>query len=251
MIVLVKLILAHLIGDFLLQPKSWVKEKEIRKLKSPKLYLHSLIHGILVLLLLWNLDFLLPAIILMIIHGIIDGVKLYAQNEHTKSRWFLIDQGLHFISILFVWMLFFEPDLYNFIYIIETTTFWVYLTALFFITIVSSIAIRELMSKWSKALNENEDESLSNAGKYIGILERLFVFVFVITGRWEGIGFLLAAKSIFRFGDLKESKDRKLTEYILIGTLLSFGIAIATAMIVLEMNINTPKLFMKLWHGKV
>lgn len=237
MIVLVKLILAHLIGDFLLQPKSWVHEKEIRKLKSPKLYLHSFIHGILVLLLLWNFDFLLPALILMIVHGIIDGVKLYAQKAHTKSRWFLIDQGLHFISIVFVWMLFFEPDLYNFIYIIETTSFWVYLTALFFITIVSSIAIRELMSKWSKALNENEDESLNNAGKYIGILERLFVFVFVITGRWEGIGFLLAAKSIFRFGDLKESKDRKLTEYILIGTLLSFGIAIATAMIVLEMNI--------------
>jgi len=40
------------------------------------------------------------------------------------------------------------------------------------------------------------------------------------------VGFLLTAKSVFRFGDLKESKDRKLTEYILIGTLLSFGIAI-------------------------
>ena len=32
-------------------------------------------------------------------------------------------------------------------------------------------------------------------------------------------------------GDLKESKDRKLTEYILIGTLLSFGIAILTAIL--------------------
>ena len=67
------------------------------------------------------------------------------------------------------------------------------------------------------------------------MLERLFVFIFVITGNWEGIGFLLAAKSVFRFGDLKESKDRKLTEYILIGTLLSFGIAIATGMLVLKL----------------
>ena len=56
----------------------------------------------------------------------------------------------------------------------------------------------------------------------------LFVFIFVITNHWEAIGFLLAAKSVFRFGDLSSSKDRKLTEYILIGTLLSFGIAIAT-----------------------
>ena len=91
------------------------------------------------------------------------------------------------------------------------------------------------MSSWSKSLEDNNDESLSNAGKYIGMLERLFVFVFVITGNWEGIGFLLAAKSVFRFGDLKESKDRKLTEYILIGTLLSFGIAIAVGMLVLKL----------------
>jgi hypothetical protein len=41
----------------------------------------------------------------------------------------------------------------------------------------------------------------------------------------------LAAKSIFRFGDLKESKDVKLTEYILIGTLLSFGLGILCAMV--------------------
>jgi hypothetical protein len=41
---------------------------------------------------------------------------------------------------------------------------------------------------------------------------------------------LIAAKSVFRFGDLKESKDRKLTEYILIGTLLSFAMAIITAL---------------------
>ena len=84
-------------------------------------------------------------------------------------------------------------------------------------------------------MNDGNEKSLNQAGKYIGILERIFVFIFVITGKWEGIGFLLAAKSVFRFGDLKESKDRKLTEYILIGTLLSFGIAIATGMLVVKL----------------
>ena len=39
-------------------------------------------------------------------------------------------------------------------------------------------------------------------------------------------------------GDLKESKDRKLTEYILIGTLLSFGIAILTAILYLKLIRN-------------
>lgn len=74
-------------------------------------------------------------------------------------------------------------------------------------------------------------EDTNNAGKYIGILERLFIFFFVVIDFWEGIGFLLAAKSIFRFGDLKESKDVRLTEYILIGTLLSFGLGILCAML--------------------
>ena len=47
---------------------------------------------------------------------------------------------------------------------------------------------------------------------------------------------MLAAKSIFRFGDLKENKDIRLTEYILIGTLLSFGIGILTGMAYLELS---------------
>jgi hypothetical protein len=66
-------------------------------------------------------------------------------------------------------------------------------------------------------------------------LERLFVSTFVLTGNWAAIGFLIAAKSVFRFGDLRESKSRKLTEYILIGTLLSFAIAIATSLAVLAL----------------
>ena len=72
--------------------------------------------------------------------------------------------------------------------------------------------------------------SLQSAGKYIGILERLLVFVFMIHNEWQAVGFLIAAKSVFRFGNLQEARDRKLTEYILIGTLLSFGIAILTGM---------------------
>lgn len=234
MIILIKLIIAHFIGDFLLQPKSWVEDKENRKAKSVKLYLHILIHGLLVLLILWDLNYWLLALLLMLSHGIIDILKLYAQKEGNKSKWFLIDQVIHIISILGLWVLFVKPEI-NFASWYENINFWVYSVALLFITIVSGIGMREIMSNWSKALNDKEDESLKNAGKYIGILERLFVFIFVVTGNWEAIGFLLAAKSVFRFGDLKESKDRKLTEYILIGTLLSFGIAIATGMVVLKL----------------
>ena len=231
MIVLVKLIIAHFIGDFLLQPKSWVEEKEKFKAKSIKFYLHLLIHGILTVLLLMDFNHWLLAVFLMAAHGIIDALKLYAQKENNRSRWFFIDQSLHILSILLLWFLCIKPEL-NFESWSGKMSIWIYAAAMVFITFVSGIVIRELLSGWSKALNEANKESLNYAGKYIGILERLFVFVFVITDNWEGIGFLLAAKSVFRFGDLKESKDRQLTEYMLIGTLLSFGIAVASGMVV-------------------
>jgi hypothetical protein len=56
----------------------------------------------------------------------------------------------------------------------------------------------------------------------------------VVSNHWEAIGFLMAAKSVFRFGDLKESTDRKLTEYILIGTFVSFGLAILTGILYIQ-----------------
>ncbi len=237
MIILIKLIIAHFIGDFLLQPKSWVVEKEKRKARYFKLYLHFLIHGILVFVLLWNFNIWLLALLLMVSHGIIDVIKLYFQKESHKFQLFIIDQVLHILSIIVLWLIFFKQEL-DFSIWCENGDIWIYILSILFLTNVTGIIMREFMSKWSKTLKDKHEESLNNAGKYIGFLERLLVFVFVVTANWEGIGFLLAAKSVFRFGDLKESKDRKLTEYILIGTLLSFGIAIATGMLVLKLIEN-------------
>lgn len=221
MIPLFQLILAHLLGDFLLQPTAWVNHKEKKKAKSPALYLHLLVHGVLILILL-GFGFWILAIVLTILHGLVDLTKLYFQKSATKTAWFFIDQLAHFISILSIWWLFFRPE----ISLEWTPSIWIYATALLLITQVAGIAIQVGLSNWSKDLDLSQESSLKNAGKYIGILERLFVFAFVILGKWEAIGFLLAAKSVFRFGDLRKAKDRKLTEYILIGTLLSFGISI-------------------------
>lgn len=167
----------------------------------------------------------------MMTHGLIDLIKVYLQKEKTKPQWFIVDQILHMISLLLIWMWWFEAafELKSWW---SNQTFWIFATALVFITVVTGVVIQILMSAWSQAIADDQEESLKNAGKYIGILERLFVFTFIVTGHWEAVGFLIAAKSVFRFGDLKESKDRKLTEYILIGTLISFGVAIGTGLIV-------------------
>lgn len=78
--------------------------------------------------------------------------------------------------------------------------------------------------KWAPSVAT--DRSLPNAGKWIGYLERILILTFILTGNAEGIGFLLAAKSVFRFGELSKAQDIKTTEYVLIGTLASFTVAI-------------------------
>lgn len=234
MILLVKLILAHMIGDFLLQPYSWVKEKEEKKLKAPQLYFHVLVHGALVLLLVWDIDFWLPASIIVGSHFLIDAAKLHFQKGNSKRTWFLVDQLLHFAVIVGVWYWWTNNSIT--VDSFFTENHFIYLTAAVAVTLPASVIIKIIISKWAPHTEENQNESLENAGKYIGILERLLVLTFVVTAHWEAVGFLIAAKSVFRFGDLRDSKDRKLTEYILIGTLLSFGIALAVGMVTVYLS---------------
>ena len=52
-----------------------------------------------------------------------------------------------------------------------------------------------------------------------GELERFLVYVLILVNQFEAIGFLIAAKSILRFGELKE--DRRDAEYVIIGTMWS------------------------------
>ena len=228
MIIFVKLLLAHLLGDFLLQPTSWVLDKENKKHKSIYLYIHTLLHFILAWILVGGTDFIWFAVVLAVTHGGIDFLKLHFQKNKTKRNWFVIDQLLHLIVIMGI-TLFYNNESINFTAF--DNQFWIFATGILLLTKPTSILIKNIISIWTPE-NKTSDDSLSNAGNYIGILERLFVFYFVVSANFEAIGFLLAAKSIFRFGDLKEAKDRKLTEYVLIGTLLSFGIALLTGILV-------------------
>ncbi|MFY8009249.1 MAG: DUF3307 domain-containing protein [Flavobacterium sp.] len=223
MIIFVKLFLAHIIGDFILQPSAWVQDKEQKLHRSIYLYLHTILHVLLALLLVGKMAFLGYAILLGFLHGLIDFLKLRFQQKQTKRIWFIIDQLLHLLVLIGV-TFYYNNQIPDFSF--ADNQFWILLTALILLTKPTSIIIKNIISIWTpeNKLSKNDD-SLQNAGNYIGILERLFVFYFVISGHLEAVGFLLAAKSIFRFGDLKEAKDRKLTEYVLIGTLLSFGIA--------------------------
>ncbi|MBK0369041.1 DUF3307 domain-containing protein [Flavobacterium agrisoli] len=228
MIVFIKLILAHLIGDFILQPNAWVADKEKKKQQSIYLYLHAAVHGIIAWILIGNAMFAGFALLLIVVHGFIDYVKLYFQKSKNKRTWFIIDQIAHIVSLAIIALLYENKGLE---FQEFSNGFWVVITAVVFVSKPCSIIIKTIISIWTPENKNTTDDSLANAGNFIGILERLLILCFILTHHFEAIGFLLAAKSIFRFGDLKEAKDRKLTEYVLIGSLLSFGIAICIGLL--------------------
>jgi hypothetical protein len=229
--IFLKLILAHLFGDFLFQPDKWVLDKEQKKVKSKYLYFHILLHILLVFLFLWDLSLWYIPLIIGVSHYLIDVSKLYFQTRKTKRGWFFLDQFLHFAVIIAISVYFKEINFH----FLQNPLFLKYLVATIFLTVPTSIFIKNLLVVWSPITIEHskiQTDSLVNAGKYIGILERLLVFIFILINHWEGVGFMIAAKSVFRFSDLAEAKQRKLTEYVLIGTLSSFGIAVITGIIV-------------------
>ena len=224
-----KLLIAHVVGDFVLQPNAWVKHKRRKKHKSKFVYFHGLIHLLLLIVVLEFNFSLWPYMLLIIIsHLIIDLTKLHLQNANNSRALFFIDQSLHLIVIALVVYL-------NYPFSISSEKLFskeVLLTilAVIMLTSVSSILIKTIMSKW-KLEDTQPKMALKHAGAYIGILERLFIFLFIILNQWSAIGFLITAKSVFRFGDLSRAKDRKLTEYILIGTLCSFIIAVSIGLV--------------------
>lgn len=77
----------------------------------------------------------------------------------------------------------------------------------------------------SKKIDPNE----LNRGKIIGLIERLLIYTLVISNNMSGIAFIIAAKALARFDDLKE---RDFAEYFLIGTLLSVSLAFYTGIII-------------------
>ena len=130
MTILLRLFLAHLIGDFLLQPTAWVKAKEEKKLAAWQLYVHSVLHGLLVLLLLWNWQLWKYALLISIAHLIIDSLKLILQNNANRRLLFFIDQAVHFISIYLIWLWLEEKSFPFFIF--ENKAFLMFITGIIF-----------------------------------------------------------------------------------------------------------------------
>jgi hypothetical protein len=226
---LIKLLIAHFLGDFVLQTNKFTKKKEKLKLRSYHLYLHAGIHGIASWLLLWDLNYWYVALVILITHLFIDTGKLYVTTKKNNRWLFALDQLAHILVILALAVYTSLIDFYVSDRFIELL--WPLLLCVLFLTNPVGIMLKIFFTRWTLSDDETGIYGLQNAGKWIGMLERLLIFLFIITDNFGAVGLLLTAKSVFRFGDLSKAKNMKLTEYVLIGTLLSFGIAILVGLV--------------------
>jgi hypothetical protein len=230
-ILLVQLIAAHLFSDFIFQPDSWVKDRKKNHWKSRYLYLHCCITALIAWLFTGFFYWQIP-IMLFLSHLVIDMWKSY---RNSGIVFFFADQALHLAVIIGLWTWLCPISAYlisDYICSLNNPAIWTYTAGAVFLTQPASIFIGLLTKKW-RGLIADDHKSLANAGRWIGILERLIVFVLVINSQYEAIGLLIAAKSILRFNETKGAQQR--TEYLLIGTLISMVIAISTGLFVKSM----------------
>jgi hypothetical protein len=224
---LTKLLLSHLITDFVLQPKIWVDDRSKKHFFSGKLYLHGLITALLAWVMIgWN--YWAVALVIFITHTLIDGWKSY---QKPTIIYFLVDQFMHLLVIAACWYFTFIKwsDLQSAWHDLNMhTQAWKIITAFVFLTTPAGILIGQFTSKWREKIADSE--TLANAGKWIGIVERIIILIFVLHGQYSAIGLLVAAKGIIRFSE-KDRQEIK-TEYLVIGTLMSIAIAIITGLIV-------------------
>lgn len=232
-LLLTGLVLGHLLADFYWQPMSWVHDRNNRHFRASKLYLHVLTHGVtsLAVLTLWEYTYgwqefsrvLLAAGAIMLSHYVIDLAKSYSNKGVVP---FLLDQLAHLVVIvmLSVWLSD-KNEFYSLAWqkLIALDTLFV-IAAYILVLNPSSVFIRMMLEKIN--IQINNEGSIPAAGHFIGLLERVLMLSFILLGEYGGVGFLLAAKSIFRFGDLKESSEKQLTEYVMLGTLLSVTVTL-------------------------
>jgi hypothetical protein len=201
---------------------------------------------------------LLITLLLAIVHCSIDAFmikymqfKLKNDKKISQILLFFIDQLIHFIVIL-IFIYFFirsireiQPSVVTILSITNSLIGALknpypgminFLKLLFFVLLALSggnIVVKKILIDCS-ILKEEESTKQSkkelSTGQIIGFIERLIIFLLVITNNIAATTWILTAKSIIRFREIKDNSDRY-AEYYLIGTLTSSAFAILVGLL--------------------
>lgn len=241
----------HFMGDFVFQSDRLV---ELKSAHSKWLILHVLQVSLFTWIFLGNFSAWWIVGIIFLLHLSVDFSKIWITSKLDKKEekagnaqcfdgrnfnLFIADQVVHIIVLTILWYF-----LNICIPVLSPDNKWALLLGIQYekgILLLTGLAIgvsgvgvvlKYQMSEFAARLGDHAKQGLPRGGKTIGILERLLVFMFVLAGKPEGVGFVIAAKSVFRIGELTKQQDREHAEYIMIGTLKSFTYSLAIAFII-------------------
>lgn len=237
------LLFAHTCADFLLQSNAMAEAKQARR-PGP-----LLLHGLIVLATASlalapatpDGPVMLALLALAVAHVLIDLAKSFAPATSLSA--FLVDQAAHGVTLVaLAWLM---PDLF-------AQSLWagadwlpgvmILITGLVVATQAGGYAIGMLVRPFGRAFRA---EGLPRGGQLIGQLERGLIFLLIVSGQPGSVGFLIAAKSILRFDASK--RKQKVAEYVIIGTLASFGWALVSAYATLALLQSVPPLGIEGW----
>lgn len=238
-------LLGHLLGDFYLKNR-WVNET---KDKVYQLLFQSLFYTLVVSVFLsfyfpWVM-LLFIAITLLAFHFMIEiwiTVVLKHPKRMDSRKWelnlFILKQVLHFIFFYLLVYLFKDHGLktwadafLQFVFLTKDrhhlgTNVALAFGYLFLITpasVLMRLLLNTIFKQNIKPSHQVIAEGAESSGAIIGNLERLIVFTLGAMGWYSSIALVITAKSLARF---KQLEDRSFAEKYLVGTLMSFLIAL-------------------------
>ncbi|MEM6636403.1 MAG: DUF3307 domain-containing protein [Pseudomonadota bacterium] len=224
------LLFAHVLADFVFQT-SWIVSNK----RNPVVLL---LHGAIVLALSYFAlgGSLAVAAYVALAHLAMDSFKTYGLPDTLSS--FMADQAVHLTTIVIAAVL--APTAFESGFWADVHVLWMHIALLasgFILTVTAGgYAIGHLMRPYQGV---DLPKGLRGAGMLIGRLERGLIFIMLLAGQPTAVGFLIAAKSFLRFD---AARDPKAGEYVIVGTLASFGWALAVSWATLYLQDLLPPL---------
>lgn len=235
--ILLPLLAAHFLGDFIFQTDKDVQNKKKYLVFTKHIFVVAIFSYLLVGI--WNC-YEIPLVIL-ISHLIIDLIKKSSRNDTLVL--FTLDQLAHYLVIVLLsfYMMnkienthlsLYWNDLFGNDYLKLLTIIISSIMITKFSSIIITYIIRPFQMKIFKV--ENDNQQGIKTGRIIGYLERIIILILFLADLPTIVGFLITAKSILRYGEIKNNEDKMVVEYVLIGTLLSFSIGIVISYLAVE-----------------